>query len=99
MPPLALSRATWRYIHSWLTGQLIMSPTPLVCSGLQSATSINANKVDGIRRDSTLLTRQPSCRGKLVSLLRLIGLPAQLRQKLTTDSRWMNPELFGNAGL
>lgn len=59
----------------------------------------HANKVDGIRRDSTLLTRQPSCRGKLVSLLRLIGLPSTITTKLTTDSRWMNPELFGNAGL
>ena len=48
---------------------------------------------------NTHLTRQPSCRGKLVSLLRLIGLPSTITTKLTTDSRWMNPELFGNAGL
>ena len=87
-----------RYIHSWLTGQInhVSNATDLL--GTPVRDQHHANKVDGIGRDSTLLTRQPSCRGKLVSLLRLIGLPSTIDES-STDSRWMNPELFGNAGL
>ena len=76
-----------------LTGQLIMSPTPLICLGLQSATSAMQTKSmvsDGtVRFDSSAVV--PWQVGEPVGL---IGLPSTITTKLTTDSRWMNPELF-----
>ncbi len=59
----------------------------------------HAHELDGICRETTLLTCPSPSDGSLVSELRQIALLISITTKLATDSRWMNSNLFGNAGL